>query len=209
MKMQCNVWWSLDQGKQSLNPHHTAIQVIVVKRLIRKWNKQMTCFWTGSLHWNIEQPRKYMQTWRLAEVMAVYYETYKSYDLDRGSDWEEWVGGEAQITEINQNLIPPPLPYQPWWFVQPVHAKHPGPTCHWGLVCHHRRHEHYWHARHSDFSSCHKYRMNEPHTFCTECKVPSGMCGYVFLSGQNWWWNNYISVRPSLEWRADVNIKIL
>ena len=54
--MQSGIWWSLDRGKQSLNP-------------------------TSHCNTSINE--------------------------------EEWVGGEVQITEINQNLIPPPLPYQP------------------------------------------------------------------------------------------------
>ena len=45
--------------------------------------------------------------------MTICHETYKSYNSNRGLDQEEQEGGEVQITEINQNLIPPPLPYQP------------------------------------------------------------------------------------------------
>ena len=46
-------------------------------------------------------------------LKCLCHKTYKNYNLDRGLDQEEQEGGEVQITEINQNLIPPPLPYQP------------------------------------------------------------------------------------------------
>ena len=66
-----------------------------------------------SVLWTAYQERSQKVTTIESLLKHLSHKTYKNYNLDRGPDQEEQAGGEVQITEINQNLIPPPLPYQP------------------------------------------------------------------------------------------------